>query len=301
MPVVFVHGVNTRKGPGYEAGKLVTDTFLRKHLADATIDGKPLPVHAADFPYWGDLGSTFAWEMASLPRAQMQALGGSADVDLQPILGHIRDAFPDLPTDQPLTALAQKRLSLAVDAINHIALTNAAAGDEKAIASFVVQASIFADANPNPPWLANVQTDEQLLNELAARVQPPADDQALGGFGMVFNKIKLAGVKLKQAVKNMAGKAVDKAGDFASTKLLAATRDSLNATLGRFFGDVFIYLNSRGDANAPGDIPKLILKSFEDARAAAPNEPFVVVAHSLGGVISMDLLSHFRPDLRVDL
>jgi pimeloyl-ACP methyl ester carboxylesterase len=99
----------------------------------------------------------------------------------------------------------------------------------------------------------------------------------------------------------MAGKAVDKAGDFASTKLLASNRDALNETLGRFFGDVFIYLDSRGDAGNPGKIPALILKAYDDAIAAAPTEPFVIIGHSLGGVISMDVLSHFRPNLQVDL
>ena len=44
-----------------------------------------------------------------------------------------------------------------------------------------------------------------------------------------------------------------------------------------------------------------MLEAFDDARAGAPNEPLVVIGHSLGGVISMDLLSHFRTDIDVDL
>jgi hypothetical protein len=302
MAVVFVHGVNTRKGPSYDAQTLVIDKFVRKHLGGATIGGRALPAPQTSFPYWGDLGMTFAWNMASLPRPQMQALGGTADIDLQAVLGHLRDALPELPKDQPLTALAKKSLPLAVDAINHLALTSVAAADVAAVADFVVAASSYAEANPHPAWVNAVAGDEDLLNQLVAQVQAAgAGVQALGGLGAAFNKIKASAVKLKQAVKNMAGTAVDKAGDFASTKLLASTRDSLNETLGRFFGDVFIYLDGRGDAAHPGPIPSRIIKSFDDALAAAPNEPFVIIGHSLGGVISMDLLRHFRPDIDVDL
>src|SRR4051794_16300500 len=101
MPIVFVHGVNTRKGPGYDAAVRVVETFLRKHLRGVTVNKKELnTISKVWFPYWGDRATTFAWDMASLPQDNMQNLGGVADVDLQPLLGHIRDAFPDLPKDQ---------------------------------------------------------------------------------------------------------------------------------------------------------------------------------------------------------
>ena len=87
VPIVFVHGVNTRKGPAYDAGKLVIDAFVRKHLSGATIGGRALAQPVTTYPYWGDLGMTFAYNMASLPRPQMQALGGTADIVMQEILG----------------------------------------------------------------------------------------------------------------------------------------------------------------------------------------------------------------------
>jgi pimeloyl-ACP methyl ester carboxylesterase len=107
--------------------------------------------------------------------------------------------------------------------------------------------------------------------------------------------------KLKQATKSVAEKVLDRTGDFASTKVLAWSRGSLNATLGRFFGDVFIYMDGRKDQASPGDIPKFLLGEWDKAIAATPNEPTVIIGHSLGGVISYDLLSYFRPDLNVDL
>jgi hypothetical protein len=301
LPVVFVHGVNTREGPAYDAGTLTIAAFVRKHFNGATIGGRALAQPATTFPYWGDKGMEFAWNMESLPRPQMQALGGSADVQLQAILGHVRDAFPNLPPDNPLVALANIRLSLAVDAINHLALTGTAPGDEAAVAAFVVAASEYAEANRRPLWLGTVQTDQDLLTQLAAQIQAPASGQALGIISGVVGKIKVAAAKLNQAVKNMAGTAVDKSGDFLSTKLLASTRGALNETLGRFFGDIFVYFDKRGNQAQAGEIPTRIINAYDAARAAAPNEPLVVMGHSLGGVISMDVLSHFRPDIEVDL
>lgn len=306
MPIVFVHGVNTRKGASYEAGIRATQKFISKHLASAHIGGKPLQNLTVAFPYWGDLATRFAWDMDSLPSGEMQALGGTANIDLQPLLAHLRDAFPNLPKQDPLTALAKKYLPLAVDVVTDLALQNAAKGEEDDIAEFVVRASAYAEANPSPAWLTQINNDQQFLAILQANIVEQAPDvQALGGlktaFGKIAQKLSMAGLKLKQAVKSAAGRAVDKAGDFASTKLLAASRGSLNATLGRFFGDVFIYLEGRGAAGSPGAIGALILKAFDDARAATPQEPFVIIAHSLGGVISFDLLSHFRPDVQVDL
>ena len=45
----------------------------------------------------------------------------------------------------------------------------------------------------------------------------------------------------------------------------------------------------------------MVFDAFDTARAAAPNEPLVVIGHSLGGVISMDVLSHYRTDVDVAL
>ena len=297
MPVVFVHGVNTRKGPAYDAGTLVIDAFVRKYLSTATIGGRALAQPATTFPYWGDLGMTFAFNMASLPRPQMQALGGTADVVMQNVLGHVRDAFPQLPAGEPLTALAKKRLPLAVDAINHLALRTVAPGDEQAVAAFVVAASAYAEANPQPAWLAQVQSDQDLLNQLAAQIQAHAGVQALGGFGAVFNKIKASAVKLNQAVKNAAGKAIDKAGDFASTKLLAW--HAMRSTKRSAASSETSSSTSTPEATRqiPERHPEVVFDAFDAARAAAPNEPLVVIGHSLGGVISFDLLSPL-PDRR---
>jgi hypothetical protein len=80
MPVIFVHGVNTRIAEaGYSARIGLIDRFVRKHLARVMLDGAEVTSLAPAFPYWGDIATTFAWNMASLPTGNVEALGPAID------------------------------------------------------------------------------------------------------------------------------------------------------------------------------------------------------------------------------
>lgn len=302
MPVVFVHGVNVRKGPGYDAGVSLTGKFLRKYLRGAVINGKKLTSVEPVFTYWGDRATEFAWQMASLPKGDIQSLGAGIDEALRPLVAQMKDVLPDAPSAQnePLTALAQRDLGLSVDVISRLLMQDAKPADIENIASFVAAAQGYARLNPRPAWLSGITTDAQLVNKLATEVKPDeaaagvSSPQALGAFSFITNPLAAAAAKFKNAVKSAAGTVLDRTGDFASTKLLGWTRESLNGILGRFFGDVFIYLNGRGDKTAPGVIPQLLLDAFDDAVKKAPaGEPLVIIAHSLGGVICFDLFGHY--------
>jgi len=280
MPIVFVHGVNTRRGPAYDASVKVKENYLKRSLLGVQINGKTLhAINAVAFPYWGDLGAKFAWNMASLPRGEMQALGAPTEADLRAFLAHVRDALPAGLTAEPLLALARHDFGNAVELLASMALDFTPEDMVAETASLVVAIQQYAATNPQPPWLNQISTDPQLLTRLINVV-----------------------ARLKQAAIDMMGTAVDRVGDFASSKLLSWAREPLNQTLGLFFGDVFVYLDSRGRIGNPGQIPVRILDAVDLAVQGAPSdEPLVVVGHSLGGVILFDLLSHFRPDLKVDL
>jgi hypothetical protein len=311
MPIVFVHGVNNRReDPDYEPRRKVTEQFLRKCFQGAVINGKTFAAVNPYFPYWGDLGAKFAWNMQSLPSGEMDALGPGVEASLRPLVAAVRDLVesPGKASDQPLLAVAQQSFPRAVDILVELLLLSPGAATADQVAEFILAlqhyAAAFEPPMPPPAWLANIQTDEQFHGRLIAEAQNvlAASPQALGGFGAVGNALAAGAARLKQATKAVAGKILDKVGDLASTKVLAWSRGSLNATIGRFFGDVFMYLNGRGDQAAPGEIPSRILAAVDQAIAAAPaNEPLVIMAHSLGGVISFDLLTHFRPALKVDL
>lgn len=308
MPVVFVHGVNTRKSePGYAARLGLIDRFVQKHLAGVTLGGVAVTSLSPSFPYWGDLATTFAWNMASLPTGKINALGPAVDDQLRPLIAALEDDLSNATSakQQPLLTLAKtKTLPHAVDVISGLLLQTAAESQAAVVADFIVAASGYAEANPSPAWLGTLSTDEQLLDRLVteAKASVPAGVQALGVLDKVLNPLATAGATFKAAVQSAAMTVLDRSGDFASTKLLAWQRRPLNETLGRFFGDIFIYLDTRGEMAAPGPILKLILNAIDAAKAgAAANEPLIIIAHSLGGVICFDLLGHFRPDLTVDL
>ena len=310
MPIVFVHGVNTRKtDPGYDVQLLVITKFIQAHFAGVAFGGSPLTTLSPAFPYWGDLATRFAWDMASLPSGAIDALGPGVAEDLRPLVGVIADSLKDpaKATQQPLLTLARERgLPQAVDVVVDQLSRQPSAVPADRVAEFVVAVRRYAEAHPQPAWMVPLTTDEQFLNLLVSEAQTgaavAAGVNALGGgFGAIFGPIAAAGARIKQAVQAAAGTVLDRTGDFASTKLLGWQRRSLNGTLGRFFGDIFVYLDGRGDKGAPGAITKRILDAFDAARAAAPGEPLVIIGHSLGGVISFDLLSYFRTDIDVDL
>ncbi len=307
MPVVFVHGVNTRKTePSYAVRVGLIDRFVQKHLMGAALGGVSIKSLSASFPYWGDLATTFAWNMASLPSGHINALGPAIDDRLRPIVAALDDSLANAVAakQQPLLTLAQqKSFQLAVDVISDLLVQTAVPADAEGIADFIAAAHGYASANPSPAWLGALKTDEQLLNRLMteAKAVAPAGVQALGVMDTILNPLIAAGAKFKVAVGSAAATVLDRSGDFASTKLLAWQRRPLNETLGRFFGDIFVYLDTRGSKANPGEIPVRILTAIDAAKAAAPNDPLVVIGHSLGGVICFDLLGYFRPDLVVDL
>ena len=85
-------------------------------------------------------------------------------------------------------------------------------------------------------------------------------------------------------------------GNGASDAVLKMSRRDLSRSVSFFLGDVFVYMRGRDDAGAQGTrarIFKPILEALiEGAKAPrAAGEPFVVVGHSLGGVILYDMLT----------
>jgi pimeloyl-ACP methyl ester carboxylesterase len=71
----------------------------------------------------------------------------------------------------------------------------------------------------------------------------------------------------------------------------------------RFIGDVFVYLDKRGNRRRKGDIVKIVEDGFRRAVAARKpdDDQLVVVGHSMGGIVAYDLLSYYAPDIECDL
>jgi len=99
------------------------------------------------------------------------------------------------------------------------------------------------------------------------------------------------------------------AGSYALSIALAEVRPKINQLVSQFLGDVFVYLDKRGQAGAPGIVPGIVLdklKELQVVKVARGGEPLIVVSHSMGGQLVYDVVSHFLPktpdlsDIKVD-
>ncbi len=79
MPIVFVHGVNNRKGDEYRDNEAGRNGFLREIVAP--VFGLPSGELYLASPYWGSNAAQFVWNMAALPDASESYEKFGADDD----------------------------------------------------------------------------------------------------------------------------------------------------------------------------------------------------------------------------
>ena len=79
MPLVFVHGVNTRYKPNPAPQDIQTRDGLFRQYALPDVVADPAAATVLN-PYWGDYGATFAWDNASLPKEKYEPFGGGGAV-----------------------------------------------------------------------------------------------------------------------------------------------------------------------------------------------------------------------------
>ena len=188
MPVVFLHGVNVRRGQSADEQREFDRraAMLGHHFRESSLGER---VTASDglrvlMPYSGDLGATFKRNLASIPHDGVQALAVGAE-DLANLLDTVGAALDGTDVVQedlnPVLRLAKRRsLESAVNLL--ISGTATAPVSEilmtqedvmavlPAAAIFAREAQEYAVANPHPGWLAGLQDDEAFVDELAKHV-----------------------------------------------------------------------------------------------------------------------------------
>lgn len=276
MPLVFVHGVATRP----------TNEYLAE-VAQRTALFKSMVLNSAATvlnPNWGSGAVNFTQTLPWLPKPDgnqgFGAAGGSVGGGGQ--IG--------------LSVIAQGDVAQAVDL---------------AIAGVLEQAILDAAAAGEPELAAgkNVALAKAAGSYIEAKApgDTPAGEAALaGGDDAAF------AVALEQQLSQMPGveayggigdaiadgfKAIGGwLGNGASDLLLRAKRADLSKGVAFFLGDIFVYLHERDVAGPTGVQVRLFKPIVDDLIAAfkAPRgdrEPFVVVGHSLGGVLLYDILT----------
>jgi hypothetical protein len=300
MPLVFVHGVSNRaRFPDYGENELSRNAFFRT-LVFPQIG---LPDRAKIFnPYWGDDGVTFRWGNASLPErdGSIESFGPGEESSAPHVAVDVLGSFSDNMSD--IVALAKRSLLEAVEIVWSGALSKVNSEEEAtALAESYSRALSYAHANPKPDWLDKAKganfIDLLLFNarnhELEVAPVPEEEEEQWETFG----SMDLLG-SLKDGLNRLTSASGSKAASVITS--LARKRAHIGASL--FLGDVFQYLNRRGDKHDPGPIVKKVLSDFHAARnlVCIDDPKLVIIGHSLGGLISYDILTYFDPSIQVD-
>jgi hypothetical protein len=188
-------------------------------------------------------------------------------------------------------------------------------------------------------WLSNVSTDAELISKIeeelndevggagkhSTRIKASLEQMLKAGNWMKDQYLHArqaaradlarkrntiaSGLERLRKRARMRVKAVGELRRSATTHITAATfthpiRHLFHGRLFFFIGDSFLYFGQRGTPQAPGPIVQRILAGIDRAVEGADSKndsELIVVAHSMGGNIMCDIVSHFRPEQKIDL
>jgi hypothetical protein len=292
VPLVFVHGVSVRDGAPYAENQKTRDGLFRKFALKKFVpDTAKVRI---ENPYWGQFGANPAWNGASLPDGKYESFG-STDGVFEEILVDLASDIQAPSQDKVLVTLARLSLPRAIDCLWAAgAFTDSGSPAGDALAEQSVRALEYAAADSRPKWLDNVSDDDAFVEKLLTELDAFTPQKKLvESFGVsdIWNH-------LKTAVTHIANSATA----LLTNPAARAIRPWVNSRVMLFLGDIFVYLKSR-DATGGGPIVAEVQGAFERAdKARNPDDDkLIVVAHSMGGNISYDILTSFAPNIQVDL
>lgn len=287
MPLVFVHGVATRQSPEYKAQVYQRDILFKTLV---------LPRGAQVFdPDWGSNAVKFTPALPWLPEpGAAEAFGMGAT---QPGSGQIG-----------IGRLAKKNPAAAVDVAFEVGLALRATAatkagqlaqalsekDLKAFEAAVRYLETGVDADVFQPE----GTDAAFLADLAAELAPHANEAAATAEAMGWGSdtLKWLGDGLKELVSPVS--------NVASDAVLRIVRRPLSEQVALFLGDIFVYLRWRETDGPAGTANRIFAPIIADLSKAAKlrskEDPLIVVAHSLGGVVLYDLFSDRRAVQKIE-
>jgi hypothetical protein len=301
MPIVFVHGVANRKNAEYNEKQAARDAFLKRYVAQAL--GTPPNALQVFSPYWGGHGAKFSWGQASLPEPSKQyETFGSEDERAAAYSAYEHLGVADVRQIDLVSQARELGLPRIVDFLWELAaLRPKDASHAERVAATFSGAYVYALNFPKPAWLgkaglSNSNFVDQLQVEVSTFMdsKPAAQRQEWETFGIS---------EFWDDVREGFDRLVSAPGAALSSAVVTVARAALNDKASVFIGDAFSYLKNRGNSGDPGPIVQTVVADFLQAKQIREqkNEPFVVIAHSFGGIISFDIFSHYMPTLPVDL
>lgn len=276
--LVFVHGVATRNTPAYQQAVLNRNTLFRENVF-----GQNVEFHA---PNWGqhvpliqpgvfetDKGATtYSLNVSPPPGLGGGVMGGATTP------GNPDISIEAIGKQDPIAALD----AICSEIIDRATRENRPLEDEE-LRAFRVATDLIASDSAAAVFPADASTQT-----ITAKLK----DGAPATFSI--------GSKIAEAIT----KVTDRVRNAASTLGFGAVRDSLSPSIGLFIGDVFVYLK---EGELREKIRDEVRNALVAAHAAAKAEkgPLVLVGHSMGGVILVDMLADpssagLPKDLKVD-
>ena len=325
MPFIFLHGVNNRRDNAYLRRQSARAMMFRRLVFEPLAAEFPAFGSMRVFsPYWGDLAATFAWRQACLPyEDQIETMGADSPRTAAQYIPSTTNGIPAFLYPKPpplqsmqlsdiLTAASNDLPGLIDDILSPIfsderslvlSVEDAAtAGEIDAL--FVIAAQEAGTDTELQTSLLSATTAEEAINLLVRYIQRhmrrlanpegSGTEQFLETQGSAWIQEGIS------AVREFFDAAVALPGRASSLATLQLFRGPWHQSLSRFVGDVLVYVKERGTSNEPGAIIKRLLDEIDSECVARPNEPLIFVTHSMGGNILYDILTYFRPTLRVD-
>lgn len=308
MPVVYIHGVNTRSP---EQGKALEKAF--KRWLGPKLDGE-----FSYFPiYWGDIvEKQFRWNLGSRPRTALR-YAGAGDWSRQ--LAGARDATPALMA-MPAPKIVDDSIVIGASSgavMDRRRLANLPPEQRGDVATDLYMLSRVADGMAEDETPAGLAVAADLVADQWSDIVKPGRGDEANAKAIVLavaqkleedNRLLAAGGwDLGARAKEALSRLVTLPGDALAT-FAAETRPLANGFVANFLGDVLTYLHTRGDAQTPGAIPERVLTGLRAAQAEKERtgQPLIVLTHSMGGQLMLDALNYYveadpaLKDLQVD-
>jgi hypothetical protein len=334
MPIIFIHGVNTRLGYNYHKDLAARNELLQRLIL------KPLAAKGDRFnhleimnPFWGSYGVDFRWGQASLPEVRtFEALGDDdedtlqTDVELVETINALAGAnssssreFEILGSNEGIfKRAAEKDLAWLIEVILSPMLTSEIfladklkeAPDSEGVRQALV--AIAGEEVANDPLvkmeIASASSDKEIMDLLEQKILEryeqlivPQDVKSADEEWEMLGSKSMEGIK--DGFRDLFKRVMNAPSRATTLPALELFRHDMHRNFSRFLGDVFVYLNERGNKTKPGPIVSTVLEAIKEAPSKRnhPDEPLIIITHSMGGNILYDILTYYAPDLKVDV
>lgn len=320
MPIVFIHGVTGRDNIEYVDNMNIRNSYFRRFLLPGIVSN-PSKVKIFE-AIWGEEATVFHWRLASLSK-DLESLGTTYEqlpllflnqagieqispTETNKILVQVfQKAFNQSRNEgKDEDEASQEAMLIVVNLLWQIMSLNDKYAPEE-LSFLAAKAIEFIQNNYDWEWIQQINNDERFLQEFETKVkqwqlnsQTKYSQIETLGFSKIGTLLRNSKDILQEQVQRVTNIHKYIIGSFISQFKQPQYRLAL------FLGDVFTYLNLRGTSpTQPGNIIQKVVEKIEAAiqQKNEDDNKLIVIAHSMGGNIIYDILTHFRTNLEIDI